>query len=262
MKPMVKPVSRNQSSGIPDVPELGFRSALVVMLTAVLFGGAVLLGFFGISSQVFAYFVCLILAPAFVVMIACIHYQAPPEKRIWSNVALCFSVIYAALTGIVYYVQVSAARGAGAELLPFVFTPGTVFFAVDMLGYGFMCLATWFTAGVFSAENRLTLWIRRLSVLHGWLYFPTVIVPMLLPEPSISAGGADANYGRLALLAWCLVFVPLSFLIARYFRAMRPLALARPAHSTSEQRNRLMVRRGGRNRPEPDKAGAGIEPCG
>ena len=195
MEPIINPVSRSESLGMDDIRRLGYWSACVVMITVILFGSAILLGLLGLSSKVLAYLVCLLLAPSFVVMMTCIHYQAPREKRIWSHVGLCFSIVYAVLISMVYYVQLSAARSASAEPLPFVFTPGSVFFAVDMLGYGFMCLATWFTAGVFGTENRLSLWIRRLFVFHGWLVFPTLVVPVLLPSPSAGVRGTDGNLG-------------------------------------------------------------------
>lgn len=221
MEPIVHPRSRGESFGMSDIQRLGYWSAAIATLSTVLFGCAVFLGLLGVSSKTFAYLVCLPLALSFVVMIACIHYQAPRDKRIWSLVGLCFAVAYASLTTLVYYVQLSAARNYSAELLPFIFTPGSVFFAVDMLGYGFMCLATWFAAGVFGSQDSLSLWIRRLAVFHGWLVFPTLIAPALLPSPSLSAPEAHGVWGSLVLVFWCLVFAPLAYLVARHFRAMR-----------------------------------------
>lgn len=220
---MTHPVSYDkpcdQALVMPAVRRLGSWSAFAVLLTVILFGSAVLFGMLGFSGQRWAYLAGLLLAPSFVVMMACIHCQASAEKQIWSLVGLCFAVVYAVLVSLVYYAQLTAVRSAGAELLPFVFTPGTVFFALDMLGYGFMCLATWFTAAVFDSDHRLSLWIRRLFVLHGWLVFPTVIVPVLLPGPSAGTGGTAGVFDYVALLGWCAVFVPLSYLVARYFLA-------------------------------------------
>lgn len=222
MKPAVQLGSQNGLPGQRELQRLGYWSASLVMLLVSLFGLAMLLGLFGVSSGALAYLACLLLAPAFVVMMTSIHYQAAPEKRIWSHIGLCFAVIYAILVSIVYYVQLVALRTAGDELLPFVYTPGSVFFAVDMLGYGFMCLATWFTAGVFGTGDRLSAWIRRLFILHGWFVFPTLIFPSLLPSPSAATQGDDGIFGYLALLLWCLVFIPLAYLVARHFRLLKP----------------------------------------
>lgn len=201
-----------------EAQKVTYWSARLVMLWVLLFALTMVLGLFGVATGPLAFLVCLLLAPSFVGMMAGLHQQAPPEKRVWSQLGLSFAVIYAVLVGGVYYVQLSALRAAADELLPFVYTPGSVFFALNMLGYAFMCLSTWCAASVFTRGDRLTLWIRRLFIVHGWMVFPTLIFPLLVPYPSAGAGGDSDIFGSLALLLWCLIFIPLAHLVSRYCR--------------------------------------------
>lgn len=198
-----------------EVERVGYWSALTVLALTLLFGLAMALGLVGLSLGGAPYLICLLLAPAFLVMMTALHHQVPPERRLWSHLGVSFAVIYTVLVAIVYYVQLTAARAGGPDLLPFIYTPGTVFFAVDMLGYGFLCLATWGAAPVFGPSS----WIRRLFLLHGWLAVPTLIFPALLPVSAGGGGGGGSDlFGHLALLLWCAVFAPLAWLTARYFQ--------------------------------------------
>lgn len=56
-----------------------------------------LLGLFGLPTAQPAYLACLILAPAFVATIACIHYLAPAERRIGCLIFLPLSYLVARL---------------------------------------------------------------------------------------------------------------------------------------------------------------------
>ena len=97
----------------------------------------------------------LLLGSTFLVLMVSIHELATPDRRIWSRAAVAFATAYAVLISMVYFVQLTLvaprmARGEmeGIELLRFV--PFDSFlYAVDMLGYSFMSVATLFAARVF-----------------------------------------------------------------------------------------------------------------
>lgn len=90
----------------------------------------------------------LLLGPSFVVAMAALHAVAPQERRVFTLSGLAFAAIYATLTGLVYFVQLTfvgprlaAGDTAGIELL--LFTPYESFlFAIDLLGYSMMSAAT------------------------------------------------------------------------------------------------------------------------
>lgn len=101
----------------------------------------------------------LFLGPAFLLTIVCIHELAAPEVKFWTRAAIAFATIYAALITITYYVQLTwvgprlaAGRTAGME--QFLFVPFDSFlYAVDILGYSFMSVATFFAAMIFAGEG-------------------------------------------------------------------------------------------------------------
>lgn len=80
-----------------DVHRLGLWSALLVAVWVALFGSFMLLGLFGVHAERWAFLVCLLLAPSFVVMMTSIHYQTAPERRVWSQLGLAFGRPAAAL---------------------------------------------------------------------------------------------------------------------------------------------------------------------
>lgn len=101
----------------------------------------------------------LLLGPSFLVLLVCIHQVAPPSKKVWSQSAVVFGTIYAAFVTMNYFVQLTlvaprmaAGRTAGIEM--FLFVPFDSFlYAVDILGYSFMSLATLFVAPVFMSRG-------------------------------------------------------------------------------------------------------------
>jgi hypothetical protein len=101
----------------------------------------------------------LFLGSAFLVLMVSVHQAASPERKIWSQSALAFATVYAVMISINYYVQLAwvaprLAAGRTQGLEPFLFTPFDSFlYAVDILGYSFMSLATLFAAQVFRGRG-------------------------------------------------------------------------------------------------------------
>ncbi len=101
----------------------------------------------------------LLLGSSFLALVVSIHHLASPDRKVWSHAAVTFATIYAVLVSIVYFVQLTLvaprlARGEteGIELL--IFVPFNSFlYAVDILGYSFMSIATLFAAMVFTGSG-------------------------------------------------------------------------------------------------------------
>ncbi len=101
----------------------------------------------------------LLLGSAFLLTIVCVHQATPSDAKVWSLAALAFATLYAVYISMNYFVQLTwvtprlmAGRTAGLE--PFLFTPFDSFtYAVDILGYSFMSIATLFAAFVFSGRG-------------------------------------------------------------------------------------------------------------
>jgi hypothetical protein len=108
----------------------------------------------------------LFLGSAFLVLVVSIHQLASPDRRVWSHAAVSFATAYAVLISTVYFVQLTLvaprlARGEVEGIEPFLFVPFDSFlYAVDILGYSFMSIATLCAARVFTGGglDRVARW--------------------------------------------------------------------------------------------------------
>lgn len=145
----------------PSVPAVGFWSAVAATACSVAYVVAQLAEWAGWMGSgggahnlstplgiVVLLTPSLLLGPSFLILMVSLHHWVPLERRLWSHVAVTFATIYTTLIAINYYVQLTwvmprlaAGRTAGIEV--FLFTPFDSFlYAVDILGYSFMSLAT------------------------------------------------------------------------------------------------------------------------
>jgi hypothetical protein len=132
----------------------------------------------------------LLLGTAFLVLLVSIHQAAPPEKKVWSQAAMMFGTAYTVLISMTYFVQLTLvapriAQGRTDGIEMFLFVPFDSFlYAVDILGYSFMSVATLFVAPVFAGRGleraaRLLLTANGLLLpfLVGQMYFHALIWP-------------------------------------------------------------------------------------
>ena len=114
-------------------------------------------------------FFCPLLVGLFVAILEC----APEPARVWARLGLCFAVIFTALTGLSYFVQLTAVRFsldrgelAGLEQITQA-NPYSMISAVNMAGWTlFLPLASLCAAPVFSG-GRLERLIRFAFVFNG-----------------------------------------------------------------------------------------------
>ena len=120
----------------------------------------------------------LFLGSAFLVLVVSLHQWAAPDRRVWSQAAIAFATAYAVLISIVYFVQLTLiapriAQGRTAGIEAFLFVPFDSFlYAVDMLGYSFMSVATLFAAQVLTGRG-----IERVA--RFWLTANGLLIPFL-----------------------------------------------------------------------------------
>jgi hypothetical protein len=151
----------------------------------------------------------LLLGVSFVALTVAIHHYADASARVWTHVAVAFASMYATLIGLVYYVQLAfvmprLARGDTADIRVLIFEPFDSFlYAVDMLGYSLMSLATLFAAAAFRGAG-LERWIRRALVANGCL-IPFLALQMYYP-PLIWGGSL-----------WAITFPAAAWLLALHF---------------------------------------------
>jgi len=124
----------------------------------------------------------LLLGPSFLVLVVSIHQLASPERKIWSHAAVAFATVYTALISIVYFGQLTLvmprlARGQIEGIEVFLFVPFESFlYAVDILGYSFMSLATLFAAMVFTDKGLER--VVRLFLIANGLLLPFIALQM------------------------------------------------------------------------------------
>ncbi len=124
----------------------------------------------------------LFLGSAFLVLVVSIHYVTSADRKVFSHAAVAFATVYAALISINYYVQLAwvmprlaAGRTEGIE--QFLFTPFDSFlYAVDILGYSFMSLATLFASRVFTGKGVER--VARLFLIANGLLLPFIALQM------------------------------------------------------------------------------------
>ena len=201
-------MSRNESSNSSldmnhKLTSLGFWSA-VIMTIAVIFSGITASTAMKIPSLVSG----IILIPVFFLLIACIHEYSPADRKFFSRLGLLFTMGYAVLIGFNYYMQLTLVQN---NLYTDVFAmddPQSIMWVIEVLGYGFMGLATLSTAFVFT-NGKLENAIRWLFIVNGILGIGGMIGYALGLSLNILAGG---------LIVWDIIMPLSSILLAVLFR--------------------------------------------
>ena len=163
---------------------LGFWSATLTAVLAAVFIGV---GIFGSSStELIQYPYVLstirpidygvwipgfLIAPILVVLIACIHFQAPANKKIFSQIGLSFALIYAGIITADYFIQLTVILPSilsneteGLALFS-MYNPHGLLVALESLGYLMMNTGLLVIAAVFDGRSRVERAIRWLFVI-------------------------------------------------------------------------------------------------
>lgn len=148
----------------------------------------------------------LLLGPAWVMTLAAVHEIAPVARRAFSRSALALATIYAALTGLVYFVQLTfvsprLARGdvQGIELLLFV--PYESFlFAIDLWGYSLMCASALLAAFALPQGSDFK-WARWFLILTG-LLTPALAFQMFVPQLIWAGAIWGLSFPLAAIFLW------------------------------------------------------------
>jgi hypothetical protein len=173
---MIEPTSNPAPEASRTVTRLGFWAAVVTVVVAAMFAGVAVVTparsgpfcqtacvaypYVDVAQFVPGDYVWLvpgiILAPIFVVLVACIHTAAPSPEKLYSRIALSFAVIYGVIISVDYFVQLmvvvpSLQNGEADGLSLFTqYDPHGVFIALESLGYLTMTAAFLFAAPAFS----------------------------------------------------------------------------------------------------------------
>lgn len=144
----------------------------------------------------------LLFGPAYVILVASIHDRTSDEMRLGTLLALCFSVIFAALTGIHYFIQLSAVRLSlahgdlqGLDQIVQA-NPSSALSAINMLGWTlFLGLSSIFVAQVFSVSRieraiRIAFLFNGICCLLGGIGYALDITALVFVTINLGMGGA------------------------------------------------------------------------
>ena len=189
--------------------------SLIVTVTVFLFAVFLIINF-----SMGSYFVCLILPIGFIMMTAGLHNECEDDRKVASNIGLILAAVYATFIMLVYFSQLTTVKNEqlneqAANLLEF--GKFGLIFNYDLLGYGVMALSTFFTGLSMQPNNKTDKWLKALLMIHGLFFFSCTFMPITGMFAKMSSGG-DGIGGRLALVAWCVYFLPVGILSFLHFK--------------------------------------------
>ena len=188
--------------------------AAVVTVTVFLFAVCILLKFnFG------SYVVCMLLPIGYIMTAAGFQHESSEKTKVAATIGLVLSAVYAVLILLVYYAQTTTVRleelnDQASRILNY--QNGGLLFNYDLLGYGIMALSTFFIGLSIQAENKPDLWLKRLMILHGVFFLSCFLMPMTGMFTHLS-DGKNGSGGGIALLFWCVYFIPVGILSYHHF---------------------------------------------
>ncbi|MBF8282576.1 MAG: hypothetical protein HW378_1491 [Anaerolineales bacterium] len=214
-------VRATDGQGINWAYPLGFWSALLMTLGGVIYFlvivGAVLSGQFAFppsdAIQLFGGVSSLLFCPILVILVACLHTITPPQKKVFSQISLAFTLLFALAVSINRFTQlgvvrqsIASGRAQGVDwFLPY--GDHSIMLGLELLGWGwFLGLALLFAAPLFS-KDKLQLWLRGLLVLYGALGLISAVAYLLASPLSV-----------VGFVAWGLILFIITALLAAYFR--------------------------------------------
>ena len=205
---------------------IGRAAAMSIVIEVVVFALSLIWEVISPSAlaQNLGYVTSLLLVVSVVAMMTCFHHCTPADRKVFGLLALVSSIIYAPFCASTYFLQLSTVAlnplGLSGEILKAItFKPGSPIFALDMLGYGFLCLSTLATGFALTAAKDRAL--RLLCFVHGTLAVPTLASP-ILSGIFLSASGETGYTGNFLLMFWCVIFAPIALLFVKHFSFENP----------------------------------------
>lgn len=170
-----------------------------------------------------SYFVCTFLPIGYIMMSAGFHHESGEEHKVAANVGMIFSAVYAVLIFLVYFAQTTNVRldDMNEQAMKILdFKRGGLIFSYDLLGYGMMALSTFFIGLTIKAKCKADKWLKYLMMIHGVFFISCFIMPMTGVFSEMSDGGTSIG-GVVALVFWCIYFLPIGILAFLHFKKNR-----------------------------------------
>ena len=221
-------MEKNENS-LDSTSRVGFWSAILTAALAAAFFGIGLFGSSYTEGVKYPYVLTTIrpvdyvvwipaflLAPTFVVLLACIHTQTREDKKVFSLVGLSFGIMYAALVVSDFFIQWTVVLPSiltdetnGLSLFS-MYNPHGITLAIESLGYLVMDTALLFLAAVFDGKNRLERATR-------WLFIGGFISTVISFAVLSAAGNPIVVFEVVAVTINVIVLIVAGALLGFFF---------------------------------------------
>lgn len=205
--------------------KIGFISSIVICCSVAIFLICLIVALFAQNAitENLSYGVCAVLSWGWVATACVYSCYTQKERCAAAKIGVAIGVIYATIISIVYYTQLTTVLHKSVDekiLQAFSFpSAGSWLFNLDLLGYGLLAISTFFVGLTLQTENKVDKALKLLLMLHG-LFCVCMFVP-ILPLPSTNQG----NGGAIALICWCLFFLPICVLSILHFKKLNTNAI-------------------------------------
>ena len=201
---------------------VGRIGAFVTGLAVLVFSASMFFGLF-LNTIFLSCLASIFIAIGFVMFSAALFScNKDKESKAVGASGMAFSIIYAVLIFVVYFAEITTVRINGSlshEALSIISYGylGSLFFNYNLLGYGFMGLATFFLGFAVLLKDKGDKFLRGLLWGHGVFFVSCFVVPMF----PIFTAGTSSIVGTILLEVWCAYFLPICVLGHRYFHKMQ-----------------------------------------
>ena len=205
--------------------KIGFISSIVVCCSIAIFLICLVVALFAQNTftENLSYGVCTVLSWGWVATACGYSCYTQKERYAAAKIGVAVGVIYATIISIVYFTQLTTVLHKSVDekiLQAFSFTSaGSWLFNLDLLGYGLLAISTFFVGLTIQTETKIDKALKLLLMLHG-IFCVCMFVP-ILPLPATNQG----NGGTIALIGWCLFFLPICVLSILHFKKLNTNAI-------------------------------------
>lgn len=200
--------------------KIGLISSIVMSGAVAIFLICLIIALFykNAFTENLSYGVCAVLSWGWVAAACVYSCYADKENLSAGKIGAAVSVIYSAIISIVYFTQLTTVlhKSADEKILQALSfsSAGSWLFNLDLLGYGLLAVSTFFIGLTVRVKDKTDKALKLLLLLHG-AFFVCMFVP-ILPLPATNQGSG----GTVALICWCLFFLPVCVLSALHFKKL------------------------------------------
>lgn len=200
--------------------KIGLISSIVISVSVVIFLICLIIALFykNAFTENLSFGVCTFLSWGWVAAACVYSCYADKENLSAAKIGAAVSVIYSAIISVVYFTQLTTVlhKSADEKILQALSfsSAGSWLFNLDLLGYGLLAVSTFFIGLTVRVKDKTDKALKLLLLLHG-VFFVCMFVP-ILPLPATNQGSG----GTVALICWCLFFLPVCVLSALHFKKL------------------------------------------